>query len=195
MVEAEAVKVRKLILGVALFVLPFAALTVGGSSIAGASSVGTGTVSCDIGGTVTFGTPLSTESASKRDAARITVNASESTCSSGVVISKGSGRFILRDTSNSPCFRYGGGWGASLSLTLHYSHLKSSVYKGGIGGVQAGGEASSLSGQGSVTGSYLSAAVAGTFPSGATFNGIMNDAACFGAGITTTSFSLYFANF
>jgi hypothetical protein len=188
---------RKLILGVAVSVLPLAALTAaGGSGIAGASSVGTGTLNCDIGGTVTFSKPLNTYVLQKRVDAKITINPG-SGCTLGsvpVTISRGSGRFVLNGTSNTPCFRYGGGWGASLTLTLHYAHLKSSVYKGGIQGVQAGGEASSLNGEGNVTGSYPST-VSGPYPSGASFNGLMNDAACFGTGLTSTSYSIYMTNF
>jgi hypothetical protein len=188
--------VRKLILGVAVSVLPLAALTVAGSTVAGASSVGAGTVTCDIGGTVTFSKPLSTGFPQKRDPAKITVNSGSSCLSNGVTIAvtKGTGRFVVSGPDESPCFRYGGGWGSDLTLTLHYSHLKSSVYKGGLQGVQAGGEASSLNGEGNVMGSYPST-VSGPYPSGASFTGLMNDAACFGTGITSTSFSIYMTNF
>jgi hypothetical protein len=190
-------KVRKLILGVAVSALPFAVMTAaGGSGIAGASSVGTGTLNCDLGGTVTFSKPLNTYVLQKRVDAKITIDPGPS-CTLGsvpVTISRGSGRFVLKGTANTPCFRYGGGWGASLTLTLHYARLESSVYKGGIQGVQAGGEASSLNGEGNVTGSYPST-VSGPYPSGASFTGLMNDAACFSTGLTSTSFSMYMTNF
>lgn len=190
-------KVRKLILGIALSALPFTALTAaGGSSIAGASSVGSGTLNCDIGGTVTFSKPLNTYVLQKRVVGKVRIDSGPS-CTLGsvpVTITSGSGRFVLEGTSNTPCFRYGGGWGASLALTLRYAHLKSSVYKGGIQGVQAGGEASSLNGEGNVTGSYPST-VSGPYPSGASFTGLMNDSACFSTGLTSTNFSMYMTNF
>lgn len=178
--------VRKLILGIAVSVLPFATLTVGGTTIAGASSVGSGTVSCYIYGTVTFRTPLSYNEPRTCDAAKITVNPSESSCSSGISITKGSGRFVVSDPDESPCFMHGGGWGSALSLSLHYSHLKGSVLKGFISGVQTG-SASSIDGGGTVKGSYAS--------SDATFNdSFMNDMAC-NTGITSTSINFYLTNF
>jgi hypothetical protein len=189
-------KVRKLILGIAVSVLPFAALTVGGTNLAGASAVGAGTINCDISATVTFSTPLSTITQPMRDVGKITI-ASGSSCTSGpvaVTISRGSGRFVLKGEGNSPCFMYGGGWIAPLRLTLRYAHLKSSVYKGFIQGVQEGGEASNVNGEGNVTGSYPST-VTGPYPSGATFTGLMNDAACFGSGLTSTSLEITLTNF
>jgi hypothetical protein len=186
MVEAEAMKVRKLILGVAVAVLPLTGLmAASGPGIAGASPIGAGTVSCDLSGTVTFKVPLSTGNPRKRDPAKITVNASESSCSSGVSITKGTGRFVISGFNDSPCFQEGGGWGSLFTFNLHFAHLRSSVVKGGIGGDQTGG-ASNLTGGGPVTGSYAS--------SDTDLTGLMNDLAC-NTGITSTGFSVHLSNF
>jgi hypothetical protein len=178
---------RRWAICVGALALPLTGLTVSASGTAEAATIGTGTYGCGVFGTVTFNKPVSTEQIKGRVTGKLTVTSSDcSPFSTGISVTKGTGKFVLKGTDNSPCFMYGGGFGAALSLTLRYPHLKSSVFKGFIGGVQSGGAASSLNGEGTVTGSYPSSA--------ATLSGLMNDGAC-NTGITSTSFSLYLTNF